>query len=76
MLEGQAVRRNAHRLQSSMYEAEYTTVCDAGKTAIFEEVVLSFRQPQLAGMCVYMFGANRVYGDLEQSKQGVEELAH
>ena len=39
-------------------EAEYVALCDAAKEAIFERAVLVFLQPQLAGMCVDIFGDN------------------
>ena len=39
-------------------EAEYGARCDAAKEAIFERAVLFFLQPQLAGMCVDIFGDN------------------
>jgi hypothetical protein len=39
-------------------EAEYVALCDAAKEAIFERAVLVFLQPQLAGMCVNIFGDN------------------
>ena len=39
-------------------EAEYVALGDAAKEAIFERAVLFFLQPQLAGMCVDIFGDN------------------
>ena len=39
-------------------EAEYVALCDAAKEAIFERAVSVFLQPQLAGMCVDIFGDN------------------
>ena len=39
-------------------EAEYVVLCDAAKEAMFERAVSVFLQPQLAGMCVDLFGDN------------------
>ena len=39
-------------------EAEYVVLRDAAKETIFERAVLFFLQPQLAGMCVDIFGDN------------------
>ena len=39
-------------------EAEYVTLFDAAKYAIFERAVFVFLQPQLAGMCLDIFGHN------------------
>ena len=54
-------------------EAEYVALCDAAKEAIFERAVSVFLQPQLAGMCVDIFGDNGCDGNREQPKQCVEE---
>ena len=43
---------------SATCEAEYVALCDTVKDAIFERAVLIFLQPQLAGMCVDIFGDN------------------
>ena len=39
-------------------EAEYVALCDASKEALFMRAVLGFLQPQLAGMCIDIFGDN------------------
>ena len=46
------------RVTTATCEAEYGARCDAAKEAIFERAVLFFLQPQLAGMCVDIFGDN------------------
>ena len=39
-------------------EAEYVALCDASKEALFMRAVLVFLQPQLAWMCIDIFGDN------------------
>ena len=43
---------------TATYEAEYVTLCDASKEALFTRVVLVFLQPGLSSMRVDIFGYN------------------
>ena len=57
-------------------EAEYVALCDAAKEAIFERVLLVFLQPQLAGMCVDIFGDNEAAMTIANNPTSVLRSKH
>ena len=54
-------------------EAEYVALCDAAKEAILERAVLFFLQPQLAVMCVDIFGDKEGTMAIANSTQAVRQ---
>ena len=55
-------------------QAKYVAFCDASKEALFMRAVLVFLQPQLAGMCIDIFGDNEgamAIANIQAVRQGV-----